>query len=216
MIKNQSRSRAAASSVTLYPYAWTVIAAYFGWGFAGIWNKDEQICALGGHIDGTAIKVAVALPMISSGSSPGHVAIKAETWMNAIWTLEDMGLTLVGSAHSHPNALPVFLSGDDLYTHMRMFPKGASIILNPHRCEIKAFNQTRCIIPIHIVKQQEVNRHETLQIAAKSVGHADTAPSRNTWTRDSAFAARKNRTSSPSIYRPSINRNPAPNHCRIP
>ena len=143
MVKTHTDKLTLCSKVVFSAYSWRLIKAYFGWGVSGPWNKNEQICALGGRFTGSAIRAETALPMLSSSASPGCVEIKAETWFRVVWALEDIGMVLVGSVHSHPNSLPVFLSGEDLQTHMRMFPNGASVVLNPQRREIAAFDKNR-------------------------------------------------------------------------
>jgi len=148
------KKRTARKKVVFSPYAWGVAAAYLGWGAEGAWNRNEQICALGGRIEGNIIRVEAALPMLGAEASPGHVKIMAETWLAAIWTLKDMGMELTGSIHSHPNALSLFFSAEDRLTHMRMFPAGASVILNPQRCEIMAFGLSRQAISVCLADQE--------------------------------------------------------------
>jgi len=155
----------ALKKVIVRSYAWGVITAYFGWGTRGPWNRNEQICALGGRINNQAILVEAALPLLGAGASPGHIEVKAETWLRAIWALQDMGMELVGSVHSHPNELAVFMSGADLRTHRKMFPRGASLVLNPHYKEIAAFDQTQKHVPIQIATKntQEEPHHERME-----------------------------------------------------
>jgi proteasome lid subunit RPN8/RPN11 len=140
MAKEKRKLKSPRRRVRFSPYAWGVLSAYFGWGANGPWNSNEQICALGGRITRTEIRVESALPMLGAGATPSSVRVKAETWMNAIWTLEDIGMALVGSVHSHPRGLPVFMSGEDIKTHRGVFPDGVSVVLNPQRMEIAAFD----------------------------------------------------------------------------
>jgi proteasome lid subunit RPN8/RPN11 len=127
--------------VVVSEYAAGVIKAYFGWKKNGAWNRNEQICALGGRISQKSISVRAVIPMPGAGASPAHVKVNAETWLLAIWTFEDMGMKLVGCAHSHPGGLPVFFSSGDRTTHNSVHPDGVSIIINPQRGEITAYNR---------------------------------------------------------------------------
>ena len=137
--------------VSVSGYAMTVVKAYFGWGKSGVWNRNEQICALGGRITDKNIRVQAVLPMLSSGASPAYVKVGAETWLYAIWAFCDMGMKLVGCAHSHPGGLPVFLSPADRTVHSLMHPGGVSIVLNPRCMELCAYNGNGIKLPVRII-----------------------------------------------------------------
>ena len=133
------------------PYAAELLMAYFGWGRTGVFNAREQACALGGRMTKNAAVVEVVLPMLADGASLAHVKVKAETWLSAVWTLEDMGMKLIGGAHSHPGALPVFMSAEDRHSHRIMYPRGVSVVINPQRKEIAGYdkNQNSVEIKLH-------------------------------------------------------------------
>jgi len=136
MGKRKKRRRAVFT-----PYAAALLKAYFGWGLTGVFNAREQACALGGRISKNAAVIETVLPMLSDGATKAHVKVKAETWLSAVWTLEDMGMQLIGGAHSHPGALPVFLSAEDRRSHQMMYPRGVSVVVNPQRKEIAAYDK---------------------------------------------------------------------------
>lgn len=103
-------------------------------------NAMEQICALGGKGGQYIVHVRMLLPLEAEFASSGMVKVSALAWYQAILALRAEGLALVGSIHSHPGALPVFLSWEDQNTHQQMFPRGVSLVINPHRKKIAAFN----------------------------------------------------------------------------
>jgi len=130
------------------PYAAELLKAYFGWGLTGVFNAHEQACALGGRMTKNAAVIEAVLPMLADGASRAHVKVKAETWLSAVWTLEDMGMKLIGGAHSHPGALPVFMSSEDKTAHARMYPRGVSVVLNPQRKEIAGYDKNQNAVEI--------------------------------------------------------------------
>jgi hypothetical protein len=114
-----------------------MLSTYFGLTLAEE-HGSERLCALGGVIAGKWIDVRLALPLLGTEASGVHVKIGATEWFYAIQTFTACGLTLVGSAHTHPG-MRCFLSGPDRDTHATMFPKGTSIVVSPGRREIAAF-----------------------------------------------------------------------------
>ncbi len=136
------RDSAAAPKIAVFePYAWNLIKAYFGWNMDGVWNKREQICALGGAERGNRVIVKSALPLLSAASSASHVKVTGDIWMLAMWMLDDMGMKLIGSIHSHPHELGIFLSHEDTDTHLKLFPGGISAVINPQKKAIEAFDR---------------------------------------------------------------------------
>jgi len=121
--------------------AWRMMAAYFGINQAeDKLKKNEQLCALGGVITRHIIDIKLALPMLSPNSGAAHILVPGENWFYAICVFEQCNLSLVGSCHTHPGNLEVFMSGEDKNTHMVMFPGGISIVCNPQRREFAAYS----------------------------------------------------------------------------
>ncbi len=138
-MKKRWAAQRERSAIYMREAATALIDAYFERGRSTPYNQAEKIAALGGYYQKKRIVVCQALPLISHSFSGGHVFIGAQTWYAAIRTLGAYGLELVGSIHSHPGGLSVFMSGEDMRTHRLMFPQGVSIVLNPQRNEIQAF-----------------------------------------------------------------------------
>lgn len=116
------------------------ILAHFQVGLHTPANTVEQICALGGKIGLYSIHVRRLITLEAEFATGGMVKIAAAEWYRAISLLREEKLALVGSIHSHPGALAVFLSWEDTATHRQMFPRGVSMVINPHRKKIAAFH----------------------------------------------------------------------------
>ncbi|MDR1688136.1 MAG: hypothetical protein LBS21_05940 [Clostridiales bacterium] len=130
-----------------YP-ALKIFMEYFGYASEQDFNSCEQIAALGGEINGDTIIVRQALPLPAAAASAGHVAVPGELWFWAMQVFGKSGAKLVGSAHTHPGSLNVFMSSSDMEANSLLFPDGVSIIVNPHRQIIGAFNKNGRKIPI--------------------------------------------------------------------
>jgi hypothetical protein len=127
------------TEVKLSRYALRTIEAYFDIGRETRFNRHEQLAALGGRIKKGVIYVDLALPLLSTNASAGHIEIKAEQWFAAIQTFAAYKLKLVGSIHSHPKGLGLFMSGADKEAHSLMFPGGVSLVINPQKRTATAF-----------------------------------------------------------------------------
>ena len=76
-------------------------------------------------------------------------------------------LARIGWWHTHPNALPVFMSSTDMSTqHLKFFkPHDYSVVLNPHRMIWKAFVGNNAVevpaimlIDHYMAKEKDVKR----------------------------------------------------------
>ncbi|MDR1727436.1 MAG: hypothetical protein LBT74_05855 [Acidobacteriota bacterium] len=143
------RKSRALQPVVVSECAYKVFSAYFGIGCGETpHNVNEQLCALGGRIAKDGIKVMFALPLLAISGGGAHVVIGGGTWFYAMQVFAQMQVSLVGSVHTHPCKLPVFMSGPDRETHRRMFPDGASLICNPQRNEMQAFRKDGKRLPL--------------------------------------------------------------------
>lgn len=115
-----------------------VIRGYFHIGENCEVNQREQIVALGGQFRGQKIKVMHVIPIVTAQATQQSVRVGAEDWWRAVTTLDSYGLTLVGSAHTHPN-MGVFMSGADMETHEKLFRDGVSIVVNPQSGNFAGF-----------------------------------------------------------------------------
>ena len=115
-----------------------VIRGYFHIGENCEVNQCEQIVALGGQFRGRKIKVLHVIPIVTTNATRQSVHVGAEDWWRAVSTLNSYGLTLVGSAHTHPN-MGVFMSSADLEAHGKLFRDGVSIVVNPQSGDFAGF-----------------------------------------------------------------------------
>jgi proteasome lid subunit RPN8/RPN11 len=115
-----------------------VIRGYFHVGEHCAANECEQIVALGGQFRGRKIKIMHVIPIVTAHATRQSVRVGAEDWWRAISALNRCGLTLVGSAHTHPN-MGVFMSAADLEAHGKLFRDGVSIVVNPQSGDAAGF-----------------------------------------------------------------------------
>ena len=128
-----------------------VIRGYFHIGEDCAENQCEQIAALGGRFCGRKIEILHVIPIASARASRQSVRVGAEDWWRAISALNGCGLSLVGSAHTHPN-MGVFMSLADLETHAKLFRRGVSIVVNPQSGDAAGFSADGGRISLSLTK----------------------------------------------------------------
>ncbi len=128
-----------------------VIRGYFHVGENCEVNQCEQIVALGGRFRKRKIKVTHVIPIITAHASKQSIRVGAEDWWHVISALNSCGLTLVGSAHTHPN-MGVFMSAADSETHGKLFRDGVSIVVNPQSGDIAGFGKDGVKISLSVAK----------------------------------------------------------------
>ncbi|NLI19978.1 MAG: hypothetical protein GX418_00285 [Clostridiales bacterium] len=128
-----------------------VIRGYFHIGEHCAANRCEQIAALGGQFRGRKIRVLHVIPIVTAHASQQSVRVGAEDWWRAISALHSCGLTLVGSAHTHPN-MGIFMSAADLDAHGKLFRDGVSIVVNPQSGDAAGFGADGGAISLSVAK----------------------------------------------------------------
>jgi hypothetical protein len=150
------------------------IFEHIGWGRRTAVNGNEQ----GGILVGRALRTpgtdelyTVVDHVISAESADGSAAylrMDHSTW-NGILERVDMlrahetntfpDTHIVGWYHTHPNELPVFMSGTDRGTQRTFFahPSSVALVLNPHKKLWRAFFGADCVERRSIVYRPAVN-----------------------------------------------------------
>lgn len=157
----------------LTPTARKQIFKHIGWGKRTRSNHIEQGGILLGHTYVDSEKqltygvVEQAIAGKTSGSA-AYVEFSHEIWKDMLGQADnllkqhpDSKLQIIGWYHTHPNELPVFMSGTDQNTQARLFNKDwhFAIVLNPHKQIWKAFwgqRATECEGRM-IIKENEVS-----------------------------------------------------------
>ena len=134
--------------------AWREIADFIRWGDRETKvNRVEQGGMMAGsHYRLTGADARVCLvrhvfPLYTATGSGGYLNAEAADWNAAYAAMDrrvaETGETLdvIGWFHTHPNSLPVFMSGTDHYTQERVFHDeyNYAVVLNPHTRVWKAF-----------------------------------------------------------------------------
>lgn len=137
----------------LTPTARKQIFEHIGWRKRTRSNHIEQGGILLGHTYVDSEKqltygvVEQAIAGKTSGSA-AYVEFSHEIWKDMLDQVDnllkqhpDSNLQIIGWYHTHPNELPVFMSGTDQNTQARLFNKDwhFAIVLNPHKQIWKAF-----------------------------------------------------------------------------
>lgn len=120
------------------------------------WNEKTQVnvCEQGGILIGQPFRIGKsilgivehAIPAEVSCSNSVYLEMGTKTWIKMLNIYDEKykekGLFVIGWFHTHPNSLPVFMSGTDMGTQRRFFNQNwhFSVVLNPHKCLIACFN----------------------------------------------------------------------------
>lgn len=136
------------------------IFEHIGWGQRTAVNGNEQGGILVGRVlrdAGTNEPYTVvdhAIPAESADGSAAYLRMDHATWsqmldrVDALLTQADRSLDarIVGWYHTHPNDLPVFMSGTDRRTQCTFFahPSSVALVLNPHKQLWRAFFGADC------------------------------------------------------------------------
>lgn len=129
------------------------IGEHLGWGKRTRQNRVEQGGILLGEVfhdpqnARTFGIVQKAVAGISAQGSPGYLSMGHNTWeemlnqADAFLERTKNPLRIIGWYHSHPNELPVFMSGTDLNTQAKFFYNEwqFSVVINPHKQIWRAF-----------------------------------------------------------------------------
>jgi len=137
--------------------AFKTIKNHIGWGYRTNENIVEQGGILLGHAyrnPDTSVVYAIAEQAISgrlARGTAGYLEVTHETWKEMLDDVDNLhtDLQLIGWYHTHPNNLPVFMSGTDRTTQQRLFGNDwqFAIVLNPHKQIWRAFygaNSSEC------------------------------------------------------------------------
>ena len=92
-----------------------------------------------------------AIPANLSHASAAYLQMGTETWREMLDIFDaqykEAGLYVIGWFHTHPNSLPVFMSGTDMGTQRAFFNQEwhFSIVMNPHRKLIACFHSAEAV-----------------------------------------------------------------------
>ncbi len=143
----------------LTPIARKQIFTHIGWGKRTRTNHIEQGGILLGHIYVDSEKqltygiVEHTIAAKTKGSA-AYVEFSHKIWKEMLDQVDnfsrknpDCNLQVIGWYHTHPNELPVFMSGTDKNTQARLFNQDwhFAIVLNPHKRIWKAFWRRKAI-----------------------------------------------------------------------
>lgn len=127
---------------------WNQICGHIGWGKRTSVNINEQGGILLGktyiHENGATLFGVVheAVGGYSANGSPGYLVMSHNTWKEMLDSVDEIidrhpekGLQVIGWYHTHPNGLPVFMSGTDMGTQRKFFKENwqFAIVINPHK-----------------------------------------------------------------------------------
>lgn len=134
-----------------------IIKEHISWGEKTEWNVREQ----GGLLIGQPFRVKrrviglveSAIPAELTRSSAAYLEMGVDTWAKMLDVFDERysgkGLRVIGWYHTHPNGLPVFMSGTDMGTQRTFFnrPWHFAAVLNPHQKLLACFHSaeaTKC------------------------------------------------------------------------
>lgn len=143
----------AAHQLLVTASAFNDVKAFIGWQSVTGANTVEQGGLLAGEqyrdsLTGFVTTVVKrAFPVRGTRGSMAFLTISAEGWLSAhqdmdAWnTKTGASLVSVGWFHTHPNSLPVFMSGTDMQTQCAYFPEDYqyAMVFNPQRGEWCAY-----------------------------------------------------------------------------
>lgn len=123
-----------------------------GWGYQTRKNKVEQGGVLVGRVQQYKNEIYAIVEnslLADTKGSPAFVEFTSEMWADMQEKLSEINekkvldkkLFIIGWFHTHPNSLPVFMSGTDMNTQRLNFSQDwqVSLILNPHTKSHGAF-----------------------------------------------------------------------------
>jgi len=93
--------------------------------------------------------VEIAIPALTAEGSTTYLKFNHATWKKMIDEIDiiidkspESNIYVIGWYHTHPGSLPVFMSGTDRNTQLKMFSKywQFAVVLNPQKKIWKAFN----------------------------------------------------------------------------
>lgn len=120
------------------------------------WNEktDSNVYEQGGILVGRPFMVENGIlgvvehviPAEASRANSAYLEMGTDTWKKMLDIYDEkyknQCLYVIGWFHTHPNGLPVFMSGTDMGTQRNFFNQDwhFSVVLNPHRRLIACFN----------------------------------------------------------------------------
>ncbi len=140
--------------------ALAAIKDHIGWGRSTGANGVEQGGLLIGHVfrdantDESFAVVKRILEARSAESTSVSIEMNHATWLDLLNRFDGLALAehrspwrIVGWYHTHPNSLPVFMSGTDRRTQRDFFagPEFFALVFNPHQRLWKAFQGAECL-----------------------------------------------------------------------
>ncbi len=148
-LKNEEGEWQSSHTFYLTRQAFESISNHIGWNNSTSANCVEQGGILLGHtyVDPETKQIfCIAEQSVAGKSAKGsgaYLEMTHETWKEMLDVVDSLHseLQIVGWYHTHPNGLPVFMSGTDMATQARIFGNDwqFAIVLNPHKKIWRAF-----------------------------------------------------------------------------
>ena len=127
-----------------------IIKEHISWGR----ETSRNVCEQGGLLIGSSFRVnqcpvslaESAIPAELTRSDAAYLEMGIDTWAKMLNIFDERysekGLRVIGWYHTHPNGLPVFMSGTDMRTQRTFFnrPWHFAAVLNPHRKLLACFH----------------------------------------------------------------------------
>jgi len=147
-------------SLYLLPAALQTIQEHIGWGQVTEANVMEQGGLLIGraYLDAETSEpfavVEQVLEAHTASSTAASIALTHDTWADLLARFDQLPppaagppWRIVGWYHTHPNSIPVFMSGTDRRTQQDFFPgrDHFALVLNPQRQQWQAFRGAECV-----------------------------------------------------------------------